>query len=308
MLTGIACGSDDAASPTPASTTVTAPTVTPTPTPTATLTPGQALTAPQLKYLLIAHYGGIFYCDPHEYPIGRPEQELIDAIEQFPAVQADTDEYEAILDFLETAGTPEITDEFRLKVFREHKKLNALTLTAGDDDFDYSVRIGEETGSGEGFLVEGTVSPAGDVTETGREQSFNTCPICLADSVLIDTPDGPVPVTQIETGMLVWTMDASGRRVAAEVTRADSVEAPSWHKVVRLALDDGRTLTASPGHPLADGRLLGDITRGDTVDGATALSADLIAYTGRTYDLLPAGDTGVYWANGVPAGSTLISR
>ena len=306
FIAASACGTDNRGAQTPSATPAT-PTATSTVSPTPAITPtaGPALTAPQVKYLLVDHYGGIFYCDPHEYPIGRPEQEKQDAAEQFPAIQADTDEYEAILAFLAVTEPPEITDDFRLQIFREHKKLNALTLTDSENGFDYSFRIGEETGISDGFLVEGTVSPGGEVTETNREQSFNTCPICLADSVLIDTPDGPVPVLQIETGMLVWTLDASGNRVAAEVIQAGSVQAPPWHKVVRLTLDDGRTLTASPGHPLADGRALGDLSPGDLVDGAAVVSVELVPYAGRTYDILPAGGTGVYWADGVPVGSTL---
>jgi hypothetical protein len=42
------------------------------------------------------------------------------------------------------------------------------------------------------------------------------------------------------------------------------------------------------------------------VDGAAIVSIELVAYSGHaTYDLLPAGDTGVYWADGVPLGTTL---
>ena len=61
-------------------------------------------------------------------------------------------------------------------------------------------------------------------------------------------------------------------------------------------------LQASPGHPLADGRLLGTIVAGDSVDGATVTSATLEPYDGGfTYDLLPDGPTGVYLADGIPA-------
>jgi hypothetical protein len=62
----------------------------------------------------------------------------------------------------------------------------------------------------------------------------------------------------------------------------------------------------SPGHPLIDGRRAGDLAPGDGYDGATVVSAELIGYAGgRTFDVLPAGDTGFYWANGVLLASTL---
>jgi hypothetical protein len=64
---------------------------------------------------------------------------------------------------------------------------------------------------------------------------------------------------------------------------------------------------ASPGHPLADGRPVGSVGTGDRVDGATVVSATLEAYGGgRTFDLLPDGPTGIYLADQVPLGSTLV--
>jgi hypothetical protein len=62
----------------------------------------------------------------------------------------------------------------------------------------------------------------------------------------------------------------------------------------------------SPGHPTADGRRVGDLVAGDALDGAHVLSAERMPYLGgATYDILPAGATGTYWANGVLLGSTL---
>jgi hypothetical protein len=82
--------------------------------------------------------------------------------------------------------------------------------------------------------------------------------------------------------------------------------APVDHTVVHLVLADGRELYASPGHPLADGRLLGSIAAGDQVDGTAVTSADRVPYgSGTTFDLLPSGPTGTYWADGVPLASTL---
>jgi hypothetical protein len=39
------------------------------------------------------------------------------------------------------------------------------------------------------------------------------------------------------------------------------------------------------------------------------ISAERVSYdAGATYDLLPAGDTGIYWADDVPLASTLTSH
>ena len=68
---------------------------------------------------------------------------------------------------------------------------------------------------------------------------------------------------------------------------------------------DGRSVDASPGHPLAVGRRVGDLRAGDPVHGSLVISAELVPYAGRTWDLLPAGPTDVYRAEGVPLRSTL---
>jgi hypothetical protein len=84
------------------------------------------------------------------------------------------------------------------------------------------------------------------------------------------------------------------------------VRTPTTHQMTRLRLDDGREVFASPGHPTADGRTLAQLQPGDALDGARVLSAKRIRYTdGYTYDILPSGSTGAYWANGILLGSTL---
>jgi hypothetical protein len=76
--------------------------------------------------------------------------------------------------------------------------------------------------------------------------------------------------------------------------------------MVHLILKDGRELYASPGHPTTDGRKLGQLKVGDSLDGSVVMVAQLVPYNqSHTYDLLPAGDTGFYWANGILIASTL---
>jgi hypothetical protein len=106
--------------------------------------------------------------------------------------------------------------------------------------------------------------------------------------------------------MLVWTETPDGRRIAARVMDAGSTPVPAGHLMVRLALADGRVLLASPGHRAADGRPLGTLAPGDRLDGSTIVGWELVPYgSDRTYDLLPAGPTGTYWANGILLSSTL---
>jgi hypothetical protein len=94
--------------------------------------------------------------------------------------------------------------------------------------------------------------------------------------------------------------------VAMPVLKVGSTPVPPGHLMVHLRLADGRELWASPGHRLADGRQLGAIAAGDVVDGSRATLWELVTYSGdRTYDLLPAGPTGTYWADGILLASTL---
>jgi hypothetical protein len=106
--------------------------------------------------------------------------------------------------------------------------------------------------------------------------------------------------------MLVWTASTDGKRVAAPVLETGSVAVPAGHLMVHLVLADGRELLASPGHRAADGRQLGTLLAGDRLDRSTVKLWELVPYSGdRTYDLLPAGPTMTYWANGILLSSTL---
>ncbi|MEO8213838.1 MAG: hypothetical protein ABI560_11625 [Myxococcales bacterium] len=75
---------------------------------------------------------------------------------------------------------------------------------------------------------------------------------------------------------------------------------------MEVKLADGSVLEMSSGHPTADGRTFGQLKSGDLLDGAQIISSRLIPYRfSRTYDILPASDTGTYIAGGHLVGSTL---
>ena len=55
--------------------------------------------------------------------------------------------------------------------------------------------------------------------------------------------------------------------------------------------------------------MLGDLKAGDVLDGARVMQSELVPYDQpATYDILPSGSTGFYWANGVLIGSTLANK
>jgi len=133
------------------------------------------------------------------------------------------------------------------------------------------------------------------------------CPICLDENTEIATPSGPVNVQKIKPGMFVWSHSAGGQKIAVPVLIAASTPVLKTHKVVHITLEDGRELFVSPGHPGFDGRDIETFVAGDEYNGVLISKLELVPYTGKkTWDLLPESPTGLYWANGILMGSTLI--
>jgi len=138
-----------------------------------------------------------------------------------------------------------------------------------------------------------------------RDGKVFPCPICLPQGTQIATPSGPVPVEGIRAGAVVWSLDEAARRVAVPVLIVGSTPVID-HQIVKIRLGDGRTVSASAGHPDRSGRPLGSLVAGDRLDGEAIVETVVVPYRGeRTYDLLPGGVTGIYFADGVPLASTL---
>jgi hypothetical protein len=290
------------------------PTLGPSPSATANILPGSSptvsgeLSPADVRYLLIDQLGPLHYCDPDEYPISHgDEQQKADA--QFPLIEADQPTFTAIVDRTGLAGHTTFSETDKLNVYREWKTLVAVDAQPlGSGIYSFDVTTEGDAASGRALHMIGTVDArTRQISITSQEEVFGvSCPICLARGTLIDTPLGPRPVEQLQVGDPIWTVDANGARIASVVARTGSVPVPSTHEVVHVVLSDGRWLLVSPGHPLTDGRRAGDLRAGDALDGATVVSADLVAYDGgRTFDVLPAGTTGFYWANGILLDSTL---
>jgi hypothetical protein len=270
---------------------------------------GAPLTITQLKFAVLDSVGLPVYCDPDSYPIARQGGEQATAIAKYPQIQADTELYSTILAHEKLSAT-DVNDQEKLIIYRVYKNLNALTLTKAGDSYTFSLRVRSTSGAASYLMVSGTVRVDGVVTVTSSTPTgAPPCPICLAAATLISTPNGDVRVTEIKPGMLVWTASADGARIAEPVLEIGNTQVPAGHLMVHLVLADGRELLASPGHRTADGRQLGSLSRGDSLEGSTITTWELVPYAGdRTYDLLPAGPTGHYWANGILLSSTLLSR
>lgn len=275
-----------------------------TPEPTSILpTLASAFSPTELKYRVLDEFPDFFFCDPDFYPIAR-EDEVSLALQRFPELQANEDEFQTILKRTGLVGTTTFSDEQKLLIYREHKKLNAIYFELSGDKYQFQIQTGTE--GQQGTVVTATIDGEGSIDVLQKESSFPSCPICLAVGTLIDTPQGAVRVEDLKVGDQVWTLNEAGQRVNATILRVGSVRVPATHQMVHVTLNDGRELWASRGHPTADGQTLGDLKAGDTLDGARIVHIDRVPYSGTaTFDILPSGDTGFYWANGILMGSTL---
>jgi hypothetical protein len=267
---------------------------------------GTPLSVTQLKFKVIDAIGAPVFCDPDYYPIARGGGEQASADTYYPQIRADAELYAAIVAH-EHLPSGDLDEAQKLTLYRAFKVLRALVLTSSGNSYTFEIRVKAPTTNSGVDLVKGSVRVDGVVTETSRTRSaMPPCPICLAAGTLISTPRGDVRVTDIKPGMLVWTAVADGTRIAARVVEVGSTVVPSTHLMVHIRLADGRELLASPGHRTADGRPLGTLAVGDGLDGSRVILWELVPYNStRTYDLLPAGPTGEYWANGILLSSTL---
>ena len=277
------------------------------PGPAASASPETSQTTTGLKLALIDTFGPLWYCDPDIYPIAR-DTETDRAVARWPEVTSDRATVDAIATHLGISLGANPTTEQKVAVYGVWKLVNAIALDPQADGsyrFNYLARPKE--GVTEGTRVTGTISATGVITiEKQTPEGQPNCPICLARGSLIETPAGGVSVESLNVGVKVWTLDDHGHKVTGTVLARGSTTAPTGHHVVHLVLADGRSVTASPGHPLADGRPLGAIRQGDMVSGSRVVTADLVPYAGQeTFDIVVSGATGTYFIDGIALGSTL---
>jgi Hint domain len=269
---------------------------------------GEAYTAAELRLLLIDELGPLWYCDRDEYPVGRDELDAMRAT--WPDLIADAALAGAVRERLELPSfdDPGWTDDERLQVYRLWKMATAVQLEpAGNDRFRFDYLAQPIADGAMGTRTAGMIDTHGAITvEQQAAAEEPICPICLSLGTRIDAPDGALAVERLRIGDAVWTLDRAGRRVAGTVIALGSTAAPANHHVLRVTLADGRSVTASPGHPLADGRALADLRRGDALDGSHVATIETLRYDApETFDLVVSGQTGVCFAGGIPLGSTL---
>lgn len=141
-------------------------------------------------------------------------------------------------------------------------------------------------------------------------KSGGTCPVgcpacvCASPDTPIATPDGDRAIASLEVGDRVLSVD-HGRVIDVPIARVHRTPV-SNHHVVHVELSTGSILEISALHPTADGRTFGDLRDGELLGGVEIERVTVVPYAQAfTYDILPASDSGTYFAGGVLIGSTL---
>lgn len=262
--------------------------------------PGVPRTEPELKFAVLDKVGDPLVCTGWGLPNPR-----FSPYTEYPGIVRDLPTYLAILRHTELPPGP-LTDDQVVTVYRTWLKVRTVDLEWRGGDYDFKVFLGPSPSSAERSDTVGRVDLFGRVYDVRKGPDMGACPICLPAGTLVATPNGPAAVQRLEVGSRVWSADNEGRRVEAVVERAVTRHDAPGSTLVHLVLSDGRELTASAPHRLRDGRTIGSLQNGDSVDGARVEAFEVVPdQAGNTYDILPSGDTGDYWVDGMLVRSTL---
>ena len=130
--------------------------------------------------------------------------------------------------------------------------------------------------------------------------------LCCSPWTLIDTPQGERRIDMMRLGDPVWSV-RNGHRCEARVALVGKRRHErGTHSVLRICMENGRTLEVSASHPDATGRPLSEVRAGDELGGQIVRSVDVIAYRPEyTHDIATDAPGSVYWAEGALIGSTL---
>jgi hypothetical protein len=268
--------------------------------------PGLPLTEVELRYELIDELGSPVFCDPDQFPVGRDP--MTSMRERWPEIMSDPATFSGIATRLGLDPRAALGDDERLRVYEDWKILRTIALQRLGTGYEFDHQaIGVGLPETQARHVAGSIGLDGSIRlRVDEPVLIGGCPICLVRGTPIATPTGDVPIEDVGLGTLVWTTDSNGRLVPAPVVAVGRVEVGRGHRAVRVELSDGRSVTASAAHPLADGRPVGTLAVGDAVEGATVIAVTAVSNAaGWTFDLRPAGVTGDYLAGGILLGSTL---
>lgn len=285
------------------------------PRPTTTPTPSLGKVLPfapaSLQFIVVDRFGPPVACYPDSYPVGRPDGERHAAEQWWSELNVGSTHGRAIIDRLGWSFPPSAAQVDRVAAYREYKKLRTVHMIPVDSglayQFEFNGPIAGGTGSWDGGRATryvGFILPDGRIESVIERPNDVACPICLDGATRIRVPGGERPVRLLRPGDPVMSVGRGGVPIVTTVRR--SVRRPAQGPLLALRLTDGRVLRMAAAHPLPDGRSAGVLAAGDHLNGSRIVRRDAVEPSlGATFDILPDGPTGHYWAEGILLGSTI---
>ncbi len=149
----------------------------------------------------------------------------------------------------------------------------------------------------------------------------NSCR-CMPNTARILSSRGEIQIDNIQIGDSVYTFNYFHGKIMEPIIQVNKILVQKDYIMTKITLEDGRCIQASPKHPIPiekdylnssktqyEELLFSEIKIGDYVDNSRVSSIELVNYNGGfTYDILPAGESGYYWADGILVGSTLYNN
>lgn len=152
--------------------------------------------------------------------------------------------------------------------------------------------------------------PVGVMLGCHTPTAEGTCPTgctsceCSSPDTPIATPTGEKRIATLRESDLVYSLHQGA--IWAVPIRKIQRNPVTNHFVLRVALEGGREIEISAGHPTADGHSFGELGAGSTLGGIKVVRVQRVAYDKPyTYDILPDSDSGTYFAAGALIGSTM---
>jgi len=130
---------------------------------------------------------------------------------------------------------------------------------------------------------------------------------CTAADTPVATPTGDRAIAELRPGDLVYSVHDRQIR-AVPILRTNRVPVEN-HRMLRVRFASGSVIEMSPGHPTAEQVPIASLSVGQELAGECVVGIASVPYTQPyTYDILPASDSGSYFADGVLVGSTLFGH
>jgi hypothetical protein len=136
----------------------------------------EKLDHPELRYMLLQHFGDSISCGPHFVSAATQAAELA----RFPAVRQDSVAFQLLLQRLGLAAVKEFSHAQQVLVIREYSKLVRIQLEPLEQKIQFKMLIRDPKHAFRGsilFNVDGLIDPRGDITELKRAPSpTSPCP------------------------------------------------------------------------------------------------------------------------------------